>query len=376
MNIAFLHVEDKDNNPQLQRRLAQIMVDSVKRVIPEPWLIQMTDMDTPVIEGVDETRRLEPDYPYFMNYRLRHLMRLKCEVLILDTDTVVLQNPAEVFNHDFDVCLTRRDKQIISTKTGYTEDDPLMVYNTGVMFSRNPAFWCDALTECRKLEERHQKWFGDQIAVVNVVNQRKYDIAVIKCDKWNYTPQSEDESLAGRGIVHFQGGKKKQWMLGFEKTAVAPSMMDPYSTHLEALVKTALETTGGILELGCGNYSTPILSAIAKVQGRKYVAQSSNQEWASRFNGSVEVISWDSWTPPRPNGPGSKWGMVFMDSDEHTWDRVKRIPALAEVTDTIVLHDADVSMKREAWPQALAAYPDITIFDKYKPWTAVMRKSC
>lgn len=52
--------------------------------------------------------------------------------------------------------------------------------------------------------------------------------------------------------------------------------MDPYSTHLQALIKTAVETTGDILELGCGDYSTLQLVAICKAQGRKYHAQASN----------------------------------------------------------------------------------------------------
>ena len=30
--------------------------------------------------------------------------------------------------------------------------------------------------------------------------------------------------------------------------------MDPYSTHQVALIRTALETTGPILELGCGDH--------------------------------------------------------------------------------------------------------------------------
>lgn len=143
--------------------------------------------------------------------------------------------------------------------------------------------------------------------------------------------------------------------------------MDPYSTHLEALVRTALETTGSILELGCGDYSTPILHAICKAQNRLYKVQSSTPEWACRYK-DVELVDWETWTPPE--GP---WGMVFMDSDEKTWNRVKRIPSLKGFTNTVVVHDADVMMQREGWPKAAESFPDITIFQTYKPWTAVMR---
>lgn len=383
MRIAFLHVEDERNNPGRARKLAEIMVASVRKVVAEPYLIQMTDSDTPKLEGVDEISRLEMDHPNFMVYRLTHLTRFRGDMMILDTDVMVLQDPSHVFKMAFDVALTKRDKHIISKRMGYTADDPWMPFNTGVMFSRSRDFWKDALEYCKTLEDRHQKWFGDQISVAEIVYRRKYDVAVLPCDDWNYSPASSDEPLDGRKIVHFKGESRKQWMIDLaHKSGLIESVeykvgniIDPYSTHLEALVKTAMETKGGILELGCGNYSTPVLEAIAKSQGRTYKAQASNATWAKQFNGSVQMISWESWTPPRcETSPDGKWGMVFLDSEEKTWDRVKRIPQLAEVTDTVVVHDADVSMMREGWPAAVTAFPDVTIFDRYKPNTAVMRK--
>lgn len=384
MRVAFLHVEEKRNNPQLQRRLAQIMVRSVKRAVKDSWLIQMTDFDTPKLDGVDELIRAPMDTPNFMTYRLQHLTRLKGEVLILDTDVIVLEDPSKVFTKPFDVALTKRDKHIVARRMGYTENDPVMTYNTGVMFSRNRDFWKDALAHCRTLEDRHQQWFGDQISVAAIVEQRKYDVMVLPCDKWNYTPRAPDEFFIDKKIVHFKGTARKARMLEFEnldkfsaQCGALKGHLDPYSTHLEALVQTALQTTGGILELGCGHYSTPILEAIAKTQGRPYLSQASDANWASQFNGSVQVISWESWEPPtNPDSPDGKWGMVFLDSEENTWSRVRRIPSLAKVTDTIVLHDAEISMMREGWRDAISAFPDVTIFNRYRPYTAVMRKSC
>lgn len=209
MKVAFLHVEDESNNPVLQRLLAQRMNQSVRKNVPDSWLIQMTDLKTPSLD-VDEVIRIEPE-GHFMPYRLKHLTRLKGENLILDTDVIVRENPEKVFSVPFDVCLTRRDKQIVSKNIGYTVDDPVMVYNTGVMFSRNPMFWDFALGVCEKLEERHQKWYGDQVSILKAVESRMFDIAELKCDRWNYTP-SKDEDLTGRKIVHYKG-KRKEWML-------------------------------------------------------------------------------------------------------------------------------------------------------------------
>lgn len=210
MKVAFLHVEEKI---EPARSIALKMIESVKKNIPDAWLIQMTNMDTPILDGVSESRRLEVTNPFFMCYRMKHLAMLNEEALILDTDILVREDPSVVFEMPFDVALTIRDKHIISSGMGYTKNDPRMLYNTGVMFTRKTKFWQDALDECWKLEERHKHWFGDQVSVCKVVDSRKYDVAVLKCDRWNYTPTNSDEDLSGRSIIHYKGKTKKEWML-------------------------------------------------------------------------------------------------------------------------------------------------------------------
>jgi len=143
--------------------------------------------------------------------------------------------------------------------------------------------------------------------------------------------------------------------------------MDAYSTHLEALVKTAMETKGGILELGCGDYSTPILAAIAKAQGREFKAQSSDREWAAKYDG-VDVINWTEWEPPAGN-----WGMVFVDSEEGTGGRLNRLPVLAKITNTVVLHDAETAMKHKEWKDHSSHFKSIVLHEKYMPKTVVLR---
>ena len=144
--------------------------------------------------------------------------------------------------------------------------------------------------------------------------------------------------------------------------------MDPYSTHLMPLIKTALETTGPILELGCGDYSTPILREISRIQGRTFKCQTADRKWADHVGGDIEIVeNWDTWVPP--SGP---WGMVFIDHDEGTWKRIRRVPLLSGFTNTVVLHDIEITMTRGGWEKARLAFPHITIYDKYKPGTAVM----
>lgn len=149
--------------------------------------------------------------------------------------------------------------------------------------------------------------------------------------------------------------------------------MDPYATHLEALVETAVKTTGGILELGCGDYSTLPLLAICEAQGRYYKAEASNKEWAGRFGDLVDIVDWADWTPPKcPTSEDGKWGMVFLDSEEAVRDRIKRLPALADVTDTVVMHDAQIALHNPEFKGYTEKYKKIAVYNRHMPWTAVL----
>lgn len=142
-------------------------------------------------------------------------------------------------------------------------------------------------------------------------------------------------------------------------------LMDAYATHLEILVETALNTTGAILELGCGDYSTPVLSAIAKFQGRQFTAQASSPEWAARLG--AELVDWRTWKP------SGHWGMVFLDSEESVINRMKRLPELADITEVVVMHDADTAIRSDDWEDKVKKYASCSLYEKHKPWTAVLR---
>lgn len=145
--------------------------------------------------------------------------------------------------------------------------------------------------------------------------------------------------------------------------------IDPYSTHQEALVFAALCTCGPILELGCGNYSTPILNQICNLQKRNFKIISSNKNWLEKYDyvSNKELITkWESYIFKE------KYGMVFLDNEQLTIKRLELIPKIFNITNTLVVHDADMMSKWENW----AAYTfdkKITWFKRYKPHTAVIQ---
>lgn len=151
--------------------------------------------------------------------------------------------------------------------------------------------------------------------------------------------------------------------------------MDVYATHLHPLVEVALSTEGPILELGCGDYSTPVLSAIARNQRRVLKIQAADVTWLYKFAefGDIEhVPNWDKWTPPAPPDT-AEWGMVFLDSEQSTLGRIERLPQLRAVAPVVVLHDAQGAVTRPRW-QACTAGWDVEIRKRYDPWTAILRR--
>lgn len=205
MRVAFMHVEEKTYNPEMQRRLAEMMVESVKRAMPGVEVLQMTDTTTKAIDGVDDVRRIEIDSPWLMPYRLKHLAALDGENIILDTDVLVQEDLRQVFEQQFDVALTKRDVGLI--------DGLDMPYNIGVMFSRCPAFWQEANEYSLTLPDNQQMWFGDQLAVKEVAQSGRFNVAELDCDVWNYSPNTKFFDPKGRKVIHFKGTTRKVWMV-------------------------------------------------------------------------------------------------------------------------------------------------------------------
>lgn len=150
----------------------------------------------------------------------------------------------------------------------------------------------------------------------------------------------------------------------------ATGTIDPYSTHQEALVFAALSTSGGILELGCGDYSTPILNQIANVQKKKFKIVSSNKVWLDKYQYVEDrelIKKWEDYV-----FEGS-YGIVFLDNEQFTIDRLELIPKIFKITDTLVVHDADKISKLKNW-NAYVFDKKITWFKKYLPHTAIIQK--
>jgi len=183
LNVTFLHVGKDVDMPTK-------MVASVKEVMPNVNIIQLSDMNTPIIKGVNTIIRKEYN-GLIMLFRLEHLASLRGNWITLDTDMIIKKDLSHVFDQDFDVALTRRYGVIMDTNGN--DLVKIMPYNAGVMFSKNHEFWKDALEALKTFKKETHEWYGDQLAIKFISDKNQYKVLELPCDEYKYTPKDKEE---------------------------------------------------------------------------------------------------------------------------------------------------------------------------------------
>lgn len=193
----------------------------------------------------ESVRRAYPDLVRFYVYRdeqkepkmlanvrcqLQHLMSVPwgCRTLFLDADTLV-REPLPMF--DADMFVTWRDKvngeesQIVA----------LMPYNYGVVGAYNsPSVleaWMWMYQRICHMADSYQDWYGNQLALAELVgapakagektvharirwayegrsDAKPITVKQLPCEQYNYTPESLDENVSDKYVLHFKGGRK------------------------------------------------------------------------------------------------------------------------------------------------------------------------
>lgn len=181
--------------------------------------------------------------------------------------------------------------------------------------------------------------------------------------------------------------------------------MDPFSTHQPLLVAAMLSTQGPILEMGGGNYSTPLVSAFANAQRREAhtietgpVMYEFLKHFSSPFHKIWPVSGYDFADDgrfmPRLDTTRAeyiaiqarfladfgqehqpRWSVVFVDQAPG-YLRVPAIEHFANKADFIVTHDTELtdaygfepclSKFRYRWDSCLQV-PHATVVSNFRP---------
>jgi hypothetical protein len=114
-----------------------------------------------------------------------------------------------------------------------------------------------------------------------------------------------------------------------------------YGSHLHPLLKCALATSGRVLEIGCGEWSTPVIRAYCLATQREFVSAESRAEWADAINsqlGDVVRLDLSGDIDALAAGP---WSVVLVDHDPAR-ERAREAAKFARSAEFVLVHDCEL----------------------------------
>lgn len=222
--------------------MAALSMKSVRRVDPHARFMVFTDdrENTPRIDARDVAWHELPGgrHPMVANLDAQiaalHCAQRGDQVLFLDAD-IVMRKPFP-FALLPDLYVTFRNEVTYLEGGEVKEADPDMVmlqpYNYGVVGCHvrpqilEAFYWLRA--RVLGMTTRNQMWFGNQLALAELVGvapkeeqdklvrvrwsplDRGTELCVrqLPCTMWNYSPNSADEDVSAKGILHLKGERK------------------------------------------------------------------------------------------------------------------------------------------------------------------------
>lgn len=156
-----------------------------------------------------------------------------------------------------------------------------------------------------------------------------------------------------------------------------------WGTHQTPLITTVMYTDGPILELGCGDFSTPLLHAICSVNQRMLVSTDSDKKWLRLFldlerpwHKFIYVPVFENPKNPQLNkwdeiGNDTHWNVVFIDhAPAHR--RAVDIERLRPHTDIFVVHDTESPRVYVGYSTILPSFKYKVVYKRYKTETTVV----
>jgi len=154
-----------------------------------------------------------------------------------------------------------------------------------------------------------------------------------------------------------------------------------YATHLPVLYAAVMETTGPVIEFGAGWFSTPLLHELVSGNGRTLISVERDDAWRAQFvqyadaehlflpdGGSIESDDLH-WVAER-FGPFS---VALIDSTPYL-QRAADLRAMLGKAEIVICHDVGYNEAGQAWNDAVAAVPDMFVFDTGLRKTGIIRR--
>lgn len=210
--IAFMHTGD-------QIQLPTIMVRSFRAHNPTSRIVQVSDAQSPAIEGVDDVVRRPMTDSNVMLFRMRCFAALPADepTWFLDTD-MLCSRPLKLEEPDTGVavCLREFGKDgIFNHRFGGMDMAEYAGRTLGSIYPyvgcttylNNSRFWSDCLANMEALDPKFFNWYGDQEAIRNVVDSGRHEASMLKESLYACLPEHEAQ-VSSPYIFHYKGQRK------------------------------------------------------------------------------------------------------------------------------------------------------------------------
>ena len=143
--------------------------------------------------------------------------------------------------------------------------------------------------------------------------------------------------------------------------------MSLYGSHIHPLLVAALNTKGNIIEMGAGNFSTPLLHGLSEYYNRRLYTYESDGEWLKRFanfSSPLHSISFvRNWDDVKPQG-----GLVLIDHAPAE-RRMVDIIRFKDIAEVLVVHDTN---KAKFYGYNFDAFKYKFLYDKVEQTTTLV----
>lgn len=140
-----------------------------------------------------------------------------------------------------------------------------------------------------------------------------------------------------------------------------------WASHLPSLFSCLLATNGAVLEVGAGDWSTPLLRQYCKTAGRKFISIEEDHVWATK-HGSFCYADVELTKALELCAKEREWSVVFLD--HNGFRRASDALLFVDRAEYIVVHDfpsPDIfkDFPTERWKHQI-------VDRRARPWTLVL----
>ena len=228
MNFAFTYIYSDIFD------MGSILSYSIKKYHKNSKIIQISDQKTKKIELADFVERFNFNKSQFIFDSMKSKREISNKygpTIFLDADMILLDSIEDFFSDDkFNFSITRRplnqhDRIIKDTKI-HREKFPELInkklnvempVNAGIFFCKNIELMDYMISVFSVMTKNYYRWYGDQIALRELLKKYKKDIKIFDGDIFNYTPTSLIDNIDNKKVLHFKGGNRKLMLFEMAK---------------------------------------------------------------------------------------------------------------------------------------------------------------